>query len=101
MYNPSPISYSSIDSPSTLTIVKGQLIAETKHILLGDFNLHYLLWNHSSRPTQHAESEKLLNIIEEANLSLTIPKGTIISEARKSSSTIDLVFISEELTDRI
>ena len=101
MYNPSPISYSSIDSPSTLATVKRQLIAETKHILLGDFNLHHPLWNHSSRPTQHAESEQLLNIIEEANLSLTLPKGTITWEARQSSSTIGLVFMSEELTDRL
>ena len=43
VYNPSPISYSSIDSPSTLAIVKRQLIAETKHFLLGDFNLYHPL----------------------------------------------------------
>ena len=73
VYNPSPISYSSIDSPSTLAKVKRQLIAETNHILLGDFNLHHPLWNHS----QHAELEQLLNIIEEANLLLHFQKAPL------------------------
>ena len=101
VYNPSPASYSSIDSPSTLPIVKHQLTTGSNHILLGDFNLHHPLWNDPSRTTQHAGADQLLNIIEESSLSLTLPKGTITWEARQSFSTIDLVFMSENLTERL
>ena len=101
VYNPSPASYSSIDSPSTLPIVKRQLTTGSNHILLGDFNLHHPLWNDPSRTTQYAGADQLLNIIEESSLSLTLPKGTITWEARQSFSTIDLVFMSENLTERL
>ena len=101
VYNPSPASYSSVDCPSTLPTVKRQLTAGVKHVLLGDFNLHHPLWNDSTRTTQHASADQLLDVIEEANLSLTLPKGTITWEARQSFSTIDLVFMSDDLVARL
>ena len=95
VYNPSPTSYSSRDSPSTLSDAQRQLSADAHHILLGDFNLHYPFWNGATRPTQHAAADQLLGIVDEANLSLTLPNGTVTWEARNSFSTIHLVFMSE------
>ena len=101
VYNPSPSSYSSTDSPSTLPAVRQQLAADAQHVLLGDFNLHHPFWNGVTRPTQHAAADQLLDIVEEFDLSLTLPKGTVTWEARNSFSTIDLVFMSEFLTERL
>ena len=101
VYNPSPSSYSSTDSPSTLPAVRQQLAADAQHVLLGDFNLHNPFWDGVTRPTQHAAADQLLDIVEEFDLSLTLPKGTVTWEARNSFSTIDLVFMSEFLTERL
>ena len=101
VYNPSPSSYSSTDSPSTLPVVRQQLATDAQHVLLGDFTLHHPFWNGITRPTQHAAADQLLNIVEEFDLSLTLPKGTVTWEARNSFSTIDLVFMSEFLAERL
>ena len=101
VYNPSPASYSSTDSPTTLPAARSMLTADAHHILLGDFNLHHPFWNSPSRPTQHAAADQLLEIIDDHNLSLTLPKGTVTWEARNTSSTIDLVFMSEYLVERL
>ena len=101
VYNPSPTSYSSTDSPSTLSTARSMLTQGVHHILLGDFNLHHPFWNGPSRPTQHAAADQLLDIIDEFNLSLTLPKGTVTWEARNTFSTIDLVFMSEYLVERL
>ena len=83
VYNPSPASYSSTDSPSTLSTVRSMLTQGVHHILLGDFNLHHPFWNGPSRPTQHAAADQLLDIIDEFNLSLTLPKGTVCNMGSK------------------
>ena len=41
VYNPSPISYTSSDNPSTLPQIQNALQKPGEHILLGDFNLHH------------------------------------------------------------
>ena len=64
VYNPSPASYSSTDSPSTVPIAKQQLQNEREHILLGDFNLHHPYWSGPSRPTQHAAADTLLEAVK-------------------------------------
>ena len=73
--------------------------AEEEHILLGDFNLHYPYWSSPSRPTQHAAADQLLELLEEKNFSLTLPRGTITWKAKSSYSTIDLVFITDGLVE--
>lgn len=73
--------------------------AKGKHILLGDFNLHHFYWSGLSRPTQHMAANQLLELLEEKDLSLTLPRGTIIWEARSSYSTIDLIFMTSGLVD--
>ena len=101
VYNPSPISYSSIDSPSSIPILSRQLAAEAEHVVIGDFNLHHPLWNGLTRPTQHTAADHLLDLVENHDLSLTLPKGSVTWEARGSFSTIDLVFMSEYLAERV
>lgn len=77
VYNPSPRSYSSEDSPSTLPLVKQALEAQVEHVVSGDFNLHHPYRNGLSRLTQHAAADQLLDIITAAELELTLPPGTI------------------------
>lgn len=102
VYNPSSTSYSSTKSPLTLPLAELQLAnTYAHHILLGDFNLHHLFWNGPSKSTQHAAADKLLEVVDNANLSLTLPKGTIIWEAKNFYSTIDLVFMSEYVANRL
>ena len=101
VYNPSPISYSSTNSPSTIPEAQHSLESDGEHILLGDFNLHHPYWSGPSRPTQHAAADQLLNLVAEKELSLALPKGTVTWEARGSYSTIDLVFMTEFLAERL
>ena len=101
VYNPSPLSYGSIDSPFILSVIKEQLNAEAHHILLENFNLHHPFWNDPLKSTYHAMADQLLEIINDKNLSLTLLKGTVTWEARDSFSTIDLVFMSEYLAERL
>lgn len=74
---------------------------EAYHILLGNFNLHHLFWNNSLRSTYHLAADQLLKIIDDRNLLFTLLKGTITWEARDLCSTIDLVFMSEYLAERL
>ena len=57
VYNLSPASYNSVDSPSTFSVIRNQLDAEAHHILLGDFNLHHPFWNDSLRSTHHLAAD--------------------------------------------
>ena len=63
-YNPSPASYTSTNSPSTIFIVVQQLRKSGKHILLGDFNLYHPFWSGPSRPTVYAAADQLLDLME-------------------------------------
>lgn len=97
IYNPSSASYSFTDSPSTILIAAQQISCDENHILLGDFNLHHPYWSGPSRLKPHAVANQLLNLIECAEMSLTLPNDTITWEAQNSYSTIDLVFMSDSL----
>lgn len=101
IYNPLPTSYFSTESPSTLPTIKEQMTTGAHHVLLGNFNLHHTFWNGPSRPTQHAAADQLLEIVDDINLSLTLPKGIVTWEARNLFSTIDLIFMSEYLSKRL
>ena len=41
VYNPSPTSYKTKDSPSTIPVISEVLQRPGEHILVGDFNLHH------------------------------------------------------------
>ena len=101
VYNPSPTSYSSRNGPSTLPDLARQLLASGEHIVLGDFNLHHPYWSGPTRLTQHAAADTLIDVIDSAELSLTLLRGSITWEARGSQSIIDLIFMSETMASRL
>ena len=74
---------------------------KAKHIVLNNFNLHYFLWNEFSKWTQHVMTHKLIDIIDKANMKLTLFQETITWEAKNSQSTIDLRFVFNKLINKI
>lgn len=101
VYNPSPTSYASTNSPSTLPTLQMQLKENGGHIVLGDFNLHHPYWSGPSRFTQHAVADTLIDMVTQAKLQLTLPRGTTTWEARGTRSTIDLVFMEDWLAQAV
>lgn len=101
VYNPLPASYFSTKSPSTLLTIKDQLTMGVYHVLFSNFNLHHPFWNGLSRPIQHAAADQLLEIVDDTNFSLTLSKGRVTWEAKKSFNTINLIFMSEYLAKRL
>lgn len=102
VYNPGPGSYSSTTCLSILPMARQQISKKVgEYILLGDFNLHHPFWSGPTWPTQHAAADALLDLIDDFDLSLTLPAGTITWKARGSTSTIDLVFMTRGLVDRL
>ena len=87
---------------SSLTSMMKQLINRHKEIiLLKNFNLHYFYWSESSRSTQHATIDRLLDFVKTNDLQLTLSRDTITWKTRRFCSTIDLVFMTESLVSRV
>ena len=102
IYNFSSSFYSTTESENTLSIIKRCVNEiETNHILLNDFNLHHSLWSESSKFTQHVMINQLIDIIDEADMKLILLQETITWEAKNFQSIIDLVFMWNELTNKI
>ena len=60
--------YFTINCVNTLSILKRVLNkTETKYIFVRNFNLHYLLWNKSTKFTQHVMTNKLIVIVDETD----------------------------------
>ena len=94
VYNPSPVSLTSQDSPSTLPALAEALEEDGEHVAVGDFNLHHPLWNNTGRFTYHADSDRLLGLMEEHGMTLGLPEGTVTWRDRGSQSAIDLSFLT-------
>ena len=102
VYNPSLISYISIDSPSLLLALRQLLEGVTQHtIVLGDFNVHYYVWADNATFTRHTAADQLVEMTSERNMGLMIEKGTKTWELRGTWSTIDLSFATPEITEII
>jgi hypothetical protein len=103
VYNSSSVFYASRDSSSTLSIVLRFLddVIANHHVLLRDFNLHYSFWSDSTRSTQHATADELLDIVEKHDLTLTLSKKSITWENSKVANIIDLTFMTSHLIDRL
>ncbi len=103
VYNLSLIFYSSRDNSFTLSKTRRSFVdaLTNHHILLENFNLHHLFWSDSSKSTQHAAANELLDIVEEHDLTLTLLKKFITWENRIAASIIDLTFMTTHLIDRL
>jgi endonuclease/exonuclease/phosphatase family metal-dependent hydrolase len=72
-----------------------------EQVLLGDFNLHHPMWGGPGTRYTDPESEDLIAIIEDYELSNTLLPSTITYEERTSRSTIDLCMVTMGLVDRV
>ena len=66
-----------------------------EHVLLGNFNLYYPLWNNKGRFSYYIAADTLLDITTANQLELALPEDTPTWKARGLESTIDLIFLSE------
>jgi hypothetical protein len=91
------------NAPTSLADIRGIFHEnqDMEQILLGDFNLHYPLWGGPAVRRTHADLEDLVAIIEDFNLSNTLPLGTITFEEGNGRLTIDLCLIMIGLVDRV
>ena len=94
VYNPSPTSYKTKDSPSTIPVISEVLQRPGEHILVGDFNLHHPQWNNKGRYSYHAAADMLLETTEGHAMVPALPEGSVTWKARGSKSAIDLVFLA-------
>jgi exonuclease III len=101
VYSPPPGSYSNTSYETPIPGLAGQLEQDGEHIVLGDFNLHHPLWCGPRNPATHKAADTLVDTLQQYDLSLTLPHGTVTWEARGAASTIDLVFTSLGLQNRV
>lgn len=70
VYNPSSVTYASMDSPSTLSKLEQALGKARDHVLVGDFNLHHPQWNNLGPFTYHLAADALISITQQKDMSL-------------------------------
>lgn len=80
----------------------------TRHIVVGDFNLHHPTWSGIDEPpTNHGkrlEPAKLIEMMDRHGLDLCICPGTITrraSSGRQRDTTLDLVWMSSDLAAQL
>jgi hypothetical protein len=101
VYNVSFNLYASISTLFIIETIKKQLNDEKKHIILKDFNLQHFLWSDSARLTQHDAIDQLLNVVYQTQLRFTFSSSTITWKTRNLCSIIDLIFMFEELQEKL
>ncbi len=74
--------------------------SDGQHVVVGDFNLHHPAWGGLGIEGDR-EAEQLLTIIDERQLSLLLPQGSITWRAGESKSTIDLALGTPSVTQRL
>ena len=73
----------------------------TDYVIVGDFNIHHPSWGCKTTQADN-QATQLLEIIDEFNLTQHLPSGTTTYISRlELESTINLVFTSAGLTERI
>src|SRR5436190_4314811 len=101
VYSKPPRNYTHIDQNSPIFKLPELLKKPGEHVLLGDFNLHHPIWGGPQCFTRHNMVDELLHIVNEADLQLLTPPGTITWEDRGQSSTVDLIFSTAGLEQRV
>jgi exonuclease III len=100
VYNPPR---SSDHRASCLPHLKTVLLAYygEEQIILGDFNLHHELWGGLTVRASDPESDDLINLVEEFQLSSLLPAGTVTYDDKNAQSCIDLCYGTQDLVDRV
>ncbi|ODM14238.1 hypothetical protein SI65_10346 [Aspergillus cristatus] len=100
-YNPSPVT----GQPSVISALHNALAEypNQKHMVVGDFNLHHLMWARPDYNHRHEEADDLIRVAEDHGLELLTPPGTITYEKHTGrgshQTTIDLTWATAEVTD--
>ena len=100
-YIPPPSSHADVSNTEGLAHVEYMLSMTGVYVLVGDFNLHHPRWGGPTYPYQHAQTEELLLYTSTAGLELITPKEIITRDTHGEQTTIDLSFISSQLTGRV
>ncbi|KAJ5212868.1 hypothetical protein N7449_000037 [Penicillium cf. viridicatum] len=69
-------------------------------MIAGDFNLHHPAWG-GIEATQDPGSDRLIELCDEADLDLWLEPGTITRDQNGEQTTIDLLFGTPALTERL
>ena len=93
IYSPLPDIYTLREELPVLNSFRKALQEEREHIILGDFNLHHLIWNNPGRFTYHTGADQLLDVAASKEMEQALPEGSVTWKARGTESAIDLVFL--------
>jgi SepF-like predicted cell division protein (DUF552 family) len=95
-----PITHSIRDISSILYRLKGLLENKGGHIILGDFNLHHLIWNSPLYDKYYYIADEFLDIISDIGATLHTPQGLATRDCQRGThherTTIDLIFSNLE-----
>jgi len=100
-YNPPPRDHGVIHEKGNLPDIEKALHMSGESILVGDFNLHHSTWGGPSYPRQHLLSNELIKMTTNIGASLALPRGTITRDYQGSQTTIDLVFTTDGIMNRL
>ncbi|EED18994.1 reverse transcriptase, putative [Talaromyces stipitatus ATCC 10500] len=97
VYNPGVNS----NEESVISALQTAMAPRAQHIVLGDFNRHHPLWAGPRYRHVDEEATELINLMDEHGLEQLLPPGTITYERVNAKSTIDLVWASHNLANRV
>ncbi len=100
-YNSSLRNHKIIHEKENLSNIKKTLHMSKENILVKDFNLHHFTWEESFYSRQHLLLNELIEMITNINASLALSWDTIIRNYQESQMTTNLVFTSENITNRL
>ncbi|EED11577.1 reverse transcriptase, putative [Talaromyces stipitatus ATCC 10500] len=97
VYNPGVNS----NEESVISALQTAMAPRAQYIVLGDFNRHHPLWAGTRYQHVDEEATELIDLMDEHRLEQLLPPGTITYERANAKSTIDLVWASHNLANRV
>ena len=101
VYNSSFKDHEIIHEKENLSNIKKTLHMSKENILVKDFNLHHFTWKESFYLRQHLLLNELIEMITNIDASLALSQDTITRTYQESQMTINLVFTTENITNRL
>ncbi len=101
VYNSSFKDHEIIHEKENLSNIKKTLHMSKENILVKDFNLHHFTWKESFYLRQHLLLNELIEMITNIDASLALSQDTITRNYQESQMTINLVFTTENITNRL
>ena len=101
IYNLSFANHTKTTNLNNLFALKQTLRMQSENVIVNDFNLHHSLWARSFYSRQHALFETLLELMREADATLTLLENIIIKNCHEKRTTIDLFFTINALINRL